>query len=261
MADVIPFEAACARLQQSKSLGARWRREERAAALGELAREQARVRSHSEQEREKWMRDVETWPAPFRAPAAWVVENHTLPGYLSNGHTRIEVKRASADGYFQERTLAIIQWIRDGAGRLRASKTVEHGWVEKRRRDIDGHCRELLGHLWLYGRRRIERTDFEKHARRELTEELARIPRKIEATRVAIRRAQAVLDGGVVVSGERKGQPLTPGAATRKRSRVQNLKAEVAWLRKRRRIIETEPDPLIAWGLYTRAHRAPEVSR
>jgi hypothetical protein len=245
----------------------------------------------SEQLRARWNAEADTWPRAFRGPARSRIAHWTHPGELYRRRRRtaddqgvdpieeyrsgrrrgsnfdtfpgtLEVLRGEG---FHEITVRLVRLIRAHAAELRRRRAVHgpngspNGWVGRQRMTLEAAKSDLLAHLWLHDRRSIQRQDFESSARSAVADDLRKTAREIDALREANRKSRATLRGGVRAGGYQKGEPISDVGRQQTRTRIRNRKARMVELEARLVMLETEPDPLVAWGLYVRVHRAPEV--
>jgi hypothetical protein len=237
----------------------------------------------------RWRADADTWPRPFREAAHRRIANWCDPASLyrvrtddDQGVDPIEKYRSGRERGsnldtlprthqvvrgkgFHEITVHLVRMIRAHAAELRRRRVVHgygdskrsspNGWVGQQRMALETAQSKLLAHLWLHGRRSIQREDMEAEAFAATAGLYAEMLAEIKTKRAALLKAKATLRERAEAGGDEDDR------GTRMiRSRARGMEASIAALEARVREIETEPDLLVAWGLYVRVHRAPEAS-
>lgn len=226
------------------------------------------ITGYAQRERERWLADLETWPRAFQQLRTRE-ERDTEPDQVLDGDYGA-ASYARCRGDLRERQG--FRWAyHDG---VRGAVVVLHtclskrkeerargskAWVTRRTRELPKVKRQLLWTLWLYGKRRIERADFEPHARQELAW-VDTIPSRTEKAQEAIREIRARLGRGLYDIGPKKGLPFAPEFRKELARRIAVIEEDIARWERRAEEVQAEPDPLRAWGLYRRPSQARDTA-
>ena len=108
---------------------------------------------------------------------------------------------------------------------------------------------ELLWTLWLYGRRRIDRAEFEPFARDALARELLALADRAAKARSERDELMGRLHTGIATTGKLKGKPYSEAGRVGLTSKIRRAERLLREYERRRELILAEPDPLRAWGL------------
>lgn len=210
---------------------------------------------------QKWMDDLSSWPSSFFSAVTAEIRVRTMPKrVLDEHHGSAAIYRFRAGtiedemgGWYtlEERVRCALATLRRAARALHEAKARGHkGVITRRRRELREMKDRLLLTLWLYGRPKIVRCEFEPYARREIEEQRTLIPRWIEHERNEIGELVRRLQGGVYLAGAKKGQPLSEMYREQKQRRIDRLNEEIDRHYERLHGLEAEPDPLRAWRFY-----------
>ena len=261
MAEVLSFEAGRERFAERHAHRIARREQEQRKEEEERRKKLADLKPFADGEREHWMEDLSTWPSPFFSALAGAIRSRTAPERVNDEirggaaiyHYRSgTIEKQLGGGFiFQERVRWALMLLRGAARDLRAAKIKGHkGSITRRRRELrDMKCR-LLRALWLYGRPKIVRSEIEPYAREENEEQRTQLPGSILAQRNEISREERRLKEGIYLIGAKKGQPLSEQYREQKRRKIERLNKSLDSYLDRLRLLETEPDPLKAWGVY-----------
>ena len=208
---------------------------------------------------EHWLGDLETWPNVFHRTLRGRVErdlglDHSELRDENFGPLVWERCRANPDAREAHHPGSLSLWP-GFFDRVRANvRQIGSSWGPSHRKRAR---EELLWTLWLYGRPRIERAEFEPGARELLAQELREIAAKIDRAEQRCVEIGERLRIGISTSGKRKGQPYSTGRRLGLESELNAIERDRRALEARRAAILAEPDPLRAWGLLSpRRHAA-----
>jgi hypothetical protein len=118
--------------------------------------------------------------------------------------------------------------------------------------ELEGVKEEMLWRLFQFGYRSVPRDILEPLARADNEEELTFEQSRFSSLRQEIVRLRSLISGGVYVIGRKKGQPYTAERRAGLRHTLESLELDFSHVCERLRVLESESDPLRAWGLYAR---------
>jgi len=223
------------------------------------------------EQRARWLAELASWPEPFQRAARDVVLHLTEPERVltHDGVEKIEERRNQrcADDGRRWVWLNYSSMLRQELDDLRAAITTlrsaqgqkSRAWIPRRRQELAAARGSLLITLWLFGHKKILRSELEPEARawRAAAPEQLRENAKIRAQWAHEIRTR--LKGGVYDYGPKKGQRLVRKFRSQLEAEHRQRDAAAAAFLDQARAVETEPDPLVAWGLYSRVHRRAEA--
>lgn len=208
-------------------------------------------------ERERWRRDLNSWPVAFHAGGQLMIARLTDPerAWTRDGLCVLRDAREELSGHYHYPTLVRYRLysIRSAIRDLReAQERGQRAAIRECQATLEYERDDLLGCLWLFGRRRIERADIESHAVKEVGRELRHCLDSASRCDEHARKIRDRLAAGVYPSAEwaKKGRPLAPGYRHALEQQVVGAERIAHRHRERAREIQSISDPLRAWGLY-----------
>jgi hypothetical protein len=208
------------------------------------------------EERNRWLRDLESWPVAFHAGAQRIIERFTDPD-TAWSPCGIDVLREARDGSGPYDYPTVIRYrlqsIRSAVRDLREAQ--EWGVGESIRECwalLEFERDALLGYLWLFGKRRIDRSDIEPRARKQVRRELRRCLDAASSCDEHVRTLRERLARGVNTCEGRAKERRSLTLCYRNALKQQVVGAERIARKHRARATEirAKNDPLRAWGVY-----------
>lgn len=234
------------------------------------AREAARAESRAlrreregslrEEHRQRWERDLETWPRAFHRPARKLIESR-LASIGASHVRRIEEERAVERDVALDRILQRLANVHFNAACVRASRrTGTPGDVSYRIECRGRHTDELLAEMWLLGERCLN----PKRLRPLAAEAAWRVRDELSNSAECREQEAATLreqvECGTVQSGRRRGQPYGPRTLAILQSRLAAAERRATELREELQGFAGR-DPLRVWLVSSNESRARWIYR
>ena len=209
------------------------------------------------EERACWLRDLEQWPVVFHEAGRHMIDRLTDPDTVRT-HDEVPVLQDAREAISEQYAYPTLIWHRLDAIRrairdLREAQAQGKGAaIEECREALQWEQDDLLGNLWLFGKRRIERADLEAHARKQVWHELRERIESASRCDEYARTIRARLAVGVHANPRlsKASRALSPSYRRALEGQLEGSERIARKHRDRVREIQSTRDPLRAWGLY-----------
>ncbi len=234
------------------------------ARLVQIAERERRLErellDRSRLETERWLADLETWPAGMQRLLRGCIETACSPETLSKRWSELSPdvfeKHRNRDTYStnpEEQIFASLM-VLFAAARGRKSAAVASGYDRRRRYSgadvLERAKTDLCVKLWIWGVRSIDWSMIHVVAEAQRSKRLAALRcRLTEMVPREIKTLRSKLRAGVVVGGKRKGEPYSEATIKQMQKRLRDRVASLETMKAQLTELEAETDAIRAWGL------------